>query len=1001
MFVDASNNVYIADYYNSKIRVVYEGGTIAGISSPVPGNIYTYAGGGSSTANGTAANQVQFGHLFVAGIDPAGNIYAEDGTSNVIWKFDAKTAIGNVIAGGPTTTTVAKSSFSCSVPATTATPLPLSTDNYGDGCPALQASLGDTGHLVFDPFGNFYIAESASIVVRKFSYDNLFAATPTGVAVSQPIAFESLTASTLNSETFSLEGAPTSEYSDAGSNDSCSLGGPLAAGTVCVFYVTFRPGQAGQRAGGLQLVASTPATLSVDLSGIGVASNIAIDTGTKSTLGNGLTPSGVATDLLGNVFVSDATGNRVLKGASTGTTLNPVITGLNKPVEIAVDGLGNLYVADSANNRVLETTSAGVTVTALGAGLSGPKGVAVDGLGDIYVADTGNNRVLQVFANGNQLVLPITGLSSPTQLALDAVGDLFIVDSGNGRIVEFGAAGQSTVMLDAGVMPSGVAVDPAGDVYVADSAGQRILSYPVGASTGDLLLAGLTTPIGLASDANANLFVADTGATGIIELRRTIGNIVFPLTNVGQTTTASISVSNVGNTTLTFPSAPLTSIAGSTLYAVASSSSNGCAMGTNYSAGSGCNFTASFTPIGTGSSAPTVYFNTNALNTGSAEAVLSGTGLLLVSTSTSLFVGAPAGTIYYDQTVTLTAKLTPSTTTIAPTGTFTFTIDGKTQSPQQIGNGTATLALPSLTAGPHSVSITYSGDGIYASNAATVSFTVSQAVTTTTLTITPVNTAGSLSLAFAATVASPTATGETGIVSFYYGATLLGTAAPAANGIAFFNPNPAVLSYSPNTFTAVYSGSANFTGSTSAVVAPVSDFILGYSIPAISTSQGGVGNLSFTVVSLYGGAGTVTPSCTNLPANSSCRFQPETLTVGTTPQTEAILLYTNVPSTLAANEQKSRFRGIVLAFGVPFGLGLLLSRRRTKPLWMVVLVVGFTLTCGMSGCGTGFNASNANKGLVTPAGSYSINVAFTGSNGLTTTHSVPVTLTVVADSGPF
>jgi hypothetical protein len=138
-----------------------------------------------------------------------------------------------------------------------------------------------------------------------------------------------------------------------------------------------------------------------------------------------------------------------------------------------------------------------------------------------------------------------------------------------------------------------------------------------------------------------------------------------------------------------------------------------------------------------------------------------------------------------------------------------------------------------------------------------------------------------------------------------------------------------------------------------------------------------------------------------MPANSGCRFQPETLTVGTSLQSEAILFYTNVQSTLASNETRSTSRGIAFAFGLPAGLALLLLRRRSKPGFLAIFLLGLALSTGLSGCGSGTNASNADKGLVTPAGTYTVTVVFTGSNGLTTTHSVPVTFTVIQDSGPF
>jgi hypothetical protein len=57
---------------------------------------------------------------------------------------------------------------------------------------------------------------------------------------------------------------------------------------------------------------------------------------------------------------------------------------------------------------------------------------------------------------------------------------------------------------------------------------------------------------------------------------------------------------------------------------------------------------------------------------------------------------------------------------------------------------------------------------------------------------------------------------------------------------------------------------------------------------------------------------------------------------------------------------------------------------------------------GMSGCGSGIGNGGGigETGLVTPAGSYTLNLTFTGSNGLTTTHLVPVSLTIIPYGPP-
>jgi sugar lactone lactonase YvrE len=988
LFLDRFNNLYISEFSGNRIRVVYAGGTIPGIASPVVGNIYTYAGGGTSSTNGTLASQAKFGSVQVTGIDRAGNIYLEDATTKDIWRFDANTGVGYVVAGRSSGSAPTAGKF-CN-----GTSGPVSLDNFGDGCPATEASLSDIGRISFDPQGNFYTGENGNAIARRYSYNTQFPATNVGSTATQPIAFEALSPVTLGTESFSVQGQSTTDYSDAGSG-TCTATSVLAAAQVCVFNVNFTPAHDGAHPGAVQL-SSVGAILATSvLSGLGVAADLAIDPFTQSAISSGITPSGIATDFRGDTFVSDRAGNQVLAGATNPTSPAPIVTGLNKPSGLALDSLGMLYIADTGNNRVLTypVSSTSGTPSTFASSLNAPQGVAVDAFDNVFIADTGNNRVVEITPNGVQTVAPLTGLNTPTQLAFDANGDLFVVDSGNSRVVELPVYGDQTTVSLPGVTPTAVAVDPSGTIYVTDSTSLQLLAFSPGATTGTALLTGLIKPAAVAVDADGNIYVADSGVPSATYLQRSLANVTFPITNVNQTSTASINLTNVGNAPLNFPSANLAAIAGSQEFTLVPSTTNGCATGTTYAPGAGCNFTANFAPTVRGAVTASATFNTNASN--SASALLTGNGQQLVTTSSTIAVQSPAGAIGYGQPVVIAASVTPSSNVGAPTGTVIFTVDGRAQAPLPYGTGTYSLTL-NPAVGTHAVSIAFSGDALYASSSANTSFTAGQAVTTTTLTVAPQNVNGAISLTFMATVASTTASGETGSIAFYAGTQLLSTKTlDSTTRTASFTTS--TLSFASNSFTAVYSGDANFAGSTSAKIAGSGDFAIGSSTPAVSIPQGGVIAVNFVVDALYSGTGTITPSCSGLPANSLCRFEPTTIALnGNIPVQMEI--YTNVNSNLASNSEGRSFGGEGIFLAALFPLGLVVFGRRSRRLRIASLLCFALLlvTLPLSGCGSGSSAAKSNENLVTPVGTSTITVNFAGASPLVT-HTTSFTFTVVAN----
>jgi len=460
--VAADGSIYIGDTNNHRVRRVSPSGVIT-----------TVAGNGQSTyaGDGGPALNASFNYPFSVSLLPAGGFIVADYENHRIRKVDANGVITTVAGSGTQgfsgdgsaagaaslnnpmqavaradgsiliadSTNYRVRSVSASGTITTVGGNGL-FKFFGDGGPAITASLNDPEYLALDGAGNLLILENRGNRLRKV--------TPAGIIT---------TVAGIGIAGFSGDGGPAS-------SSSLNFPAGIAVGPDGNYYIADRVNRRVRKVSPSGIITTVAGNGNLGFGGDGGPA-------TQATLGF---IQGVGTDTAGNLYIVDSSNNAIRKVTPSGIISNfagvravsaaagfsgdggPATSAtLNAPSGVAADSVGNIYFTDRGNGRVRKINTSGVISTIAGTGTQGfsgdggaataaqlnyPDQIAVTSDGSIYVADFFNHRIRKIDASG--VISTVAGGGSGGDGSLAASASLDIV--------------------------TGVAVDGAGTIYIAD-----------------------------------------------------------------------------------------------------------------------------------------------------------------------------------------------------------------------------------------------------------------------------------------------------------------------------------------------------------------------------------------------------------------------------------------------------------------------------------------------------------------------------------------------------